>query len=97
MHLHIFGLLLPWWFFSGVAQPHLIIASSPTISWNLIADIQDLFHYAFMRNAFLAGTLVAMVAGCVGYFVVLRGLSFASHSLSHIGFAGATAALLVGL
>ncbi|HEX8981302.1 MAG TPA: metal ABC transporter permease [Ktedonobacterales bacterium] len=65
-------------------------------SWNLFADVQQIFQYAFMRNAFAAGTIVAIVAGVVGYFVVLRSLSFAGHALSHIGFAGATAAVVVG-
>jgi zinc/manganese transport system permease protein len=49
-----------------------------------------------MRHAYAAGTIVAVVAGLIGYFVVLRGLAFAAHALSHIGFAGATGALLVG-
>ena len=56
-----------------------------------------LFQYEFMRNAFLAGTIVALVAGLVGYFVILRSLSFAGHALSHIGFAGATGAVALGL
>ena len=50
-----------------------------------------------MRNAFEAGTIVAIVAALVGYFVVLRGLSFAGHALAHIGFAGATGAVLIGI
>ncbi len=41
--------------------------------------------------------MVAVVAGIVGYFVVLRKLSFAAHALSHIGFAGAAGAVLMGL
>lgn len=56
-----------------------------------------IFQYDFMRNAYLAGTVVAVVAGLVGYFVILRGLSFAGHALSHIGFAGATGAVVLGL
>ena len=40
------------------------------------------FNCAFMRNAFLAGTLAAVCAGVIGYFVVLRRLSFASHALA---------------
>lgn len=72
-------------------------AFTPTaFSWNLGEDFLELFKYAFMRNAFAAGTIVAIVAGLVGYFVVLRGLSFAAHSLSHTGFAGATGAILLG-
>src|SRR5579864_4458880 len=51
------------------------------------------FDYTFMRDAYAAGIIVAVVAGVVGYFVVLRGLSFAGHALSHIGFAGATGAV----
>ncbi|GHO60770.1 metal ABC transporter permease [Ktedonobacter robiniae] len=94
--LHTINLLLP--FLSQLQVRHgLVVASSPTLSWNLLADFGEIFRYAFMRNAYLAGTLVAIVAGIVGYFVVLRGLSFAGHSLSHIGFAGATAAILVGV
>lgn len=53
--------------------------------------------YDFMRHAFAAGGLVALMAGPVGYFLVLRGQSFAGHALSHVGFAGATGAILAGL
>jgi len=56
----------------------------------------DLLNYEFMRNALIVGSLVAVLAAIVGYFVVLRGLSFAAHSLAHIGFAGATGAVLIG-
>ncbi|MBN8996381.1 MAG: metal ABC transporter permease [Rhizobiales bacterium] len=51
----------------------------------------------FMRNAFAASGIVAVVAGIVGVFLVLRGQTFAGHALSHVGFAGATAAGLIGL
>lgn len=69
----------------------------PTFSWNLLADLQDMFQYDFMIHAFLAGTIIAVAAGVVGYFVVLRGLAFASHTLANIGFAGAAGAVLVGV
>ena len=65
--------------------------------WNLIRDIQAQFQYAFMQHAYTAGAIVAIVAGVVGYFVVLRSLSFAGHALSHIGFAGATGAVALGV
>ena len=55
------------------------------------------FSFAFMQHAFEAGTIVAIVAGIVGYFVVLRRSSFAAHALSHIGFSGAAAAVLIGV
>jgi zinc/manganese transport system permease protein len=67
---------------------------SPT--WNLVADFQQVFQYEFMQNAFIAGTIVAILAGVVGYFVVLRRLSFASEALAHGGFAGATGAVVLG-
>ena len=56
----------------------------------------DVFEYEFMRNAFAAAALVALVAGCTGYFLVLRAQAFAGHALAHVGFAGATGAVLIG-
>lgn len=56
-----------------------------------------IFAYEFMRNALLATTLVAMVSGAIGYFLVLRGETFAGHALAHVGFPGATGAALIGL
>jgi zinc/manganese transport system permease protein len=57
----------------------------------------ELFRYEFMVHAFQAGTIIAIVAGAIGYFVVLRGSAFAAHALSHIGFAGATGAIVLSL
>lgn len=68
-----------------------------SFSWNLVADLQAMWQYDFMRHAFEAGTIVAIVAGIVGYFVVLRRSAFAAHSLSHVGFAGAAGAVLLGI
>ena len=56
----------------------------------------DMFQYDFIQNAFAAAGIVAVVSGLVGYFLVLRGQTFAGHALSHIGFAGATGAGLIG-
>jgi zinc/manganese transport system permease protein len=75
---------------------HDLIAN-PVPSWNPFDDLAMLFHYDFMVHAFEAGTIVAIVAGAIGYFVVLRGSSFAAHALSHIGFAGAAGAVVLGL
>jgi zinc/manganese transport system permease protein len=66
-------------------------------SWDLLADIQILLHFHFMQNAYLAGTLVALAAGVMGYYMVLRNQSFAGHSLANVGFAGATGATLFGI
>ena len=64
-------------------------------SWNLIQDVRDIFAYGFMQNAFLAGTIVAIMGAVVGYFVVVRRLAFATEALSHGGFAGATGAVVI--
>ena len=59
--------------------------------------IIGMLDYDFMRNAFEAGGIVALLSGVVGYFLVLRGQTFAGHALSHVGFTGATGAILFGL
>lgn len=56
-----------------------------------------MFEYDFMRTAFMASGVAAILAGVVGYFLVLRGQTFAGHALSHVGFTGATGAALFGL
>ncbi|MGW0159788.1 metal ABC transporter permease [Mycobacterium sp. NPDC003323] len=52
---------------------------------------------AFMRNALIGGTLVALAAGLIGYFIIVRNTAFAAHALAHIGLPGATGAALLGL
>jgi zinc/manganese transport system permease protein len=56
-----------------------------------------MFEYDFMVNAFAASGIVAVLAGVVGYFLVMRGQTFAGHALSHVGFTGATGAVLIGI
>jgi zinc/manganese transport system permease protein len=56
-----------------------------------------LFQFAFMRHALVGGTAVAVLAGVIGYFVVLRGETFAAHTLSQAGFPGAAGAALLSL
>ncbi len=71
---------------------------APTMITATTTDtITDMFAYEFMNNAFAAAGIVAVVSGVVGYFLVMRGQTFAGHALSHIGFAGATGAGLIGL
>jgi zinc/manganese transport system permease protein len=65
-----------------------------TFSWNVITDLREMWQWAFMRNAFEAGTIIAVLAGILGYFVVLRRASFATHALGHVGFSGAAGAVL---
>ena len=58
---------------------------------------RTMLDYDFMRTAFAAAGIVAVVAGLVGYFLVLRGQTFAGHALAHVGFTGATGAVLIGV
>jgi zinc/manganese transport system permease protein len=67
------------------------------LSWNPISDVQQLFSFPFMVNALEAGTIVAVMAGVTGWFMVLRRQTFAGHTLSLIAFPGAAAASLAGL
>jgi zinc/manganese transport system permease protein len=50
----------------------------------------------FMQHALIGGSLVAVAAGLLGYFVITRQNAFAAHALAHIGFPGATGAILIG-
>jgi zinc/manganese transport system permease protein len=66
-------------------------------SWNLVADIRNLWAYPFMVNAFRAGAIVAVVAGVMGWFMVLRRQAFAGHTLALAAFPGAAGATLIGI
>ncbi len=56
-----------------------------------------MFAHEFIRNAYLAGTAVAIACGVVGWFVLLRAQLFAGDALSHVAFVGAVAAAAVGV
>lgn len=51
----------------------------------------------FMMKAIVAGALIAIAAGTMGYFTISRNSTFAAHALAHIGLPGATGAALLGL
>lgn len=51
----------------------------------------------FMINAAVAGLLISLAAGFIGYFVIARKSAFAAHALAHIGLPGATGAVLIGV
>jgi len=68
-----------------------------SFSWNLLLDIQDMWSYPYMVTAYRAGTVVAVLAALVGWFMVLRRQTFAGHTLSLVGFPGAAAAVWLGL
>jgi len=68
---------------------HLALSYQP--NWWLILTS------GFMTNALIGGTIVALAAGLIGYFVVVRQTAFATHALAHIGLPGATGAVLLGV
>ncbi len=73
------------------------MSAAPQITWNVVADIRQLFDYPFMVNALRAGTIVAVVAALIGWFMVLRREAFAGHTLAVVSFPGASAAILLGI
>ncbi|GBR23709.1 metal ABC transporter permease [Gluconobacter japonicus] len=56
-----------------------------------------MFEFEFMQHAFLGCTIVSVLAGTVGWFLILRRQAFAAHALSHIGFSGAAGAVWLGV
>jgi zinc/manganese transport system permease protein len=66
-------------------------------SWNPLTDLQQIWAFPFMVNAFRAGTVVAVLAAVMGWFMVLRRQSFAGHTLSVVSFPGAACATLLGI
>jgi zinc/manganese transport system permease protein len=59
-------------------------------------SLWQLLNLSFVQHAFYAVTAVALAAGPIGYFVVLRRQAFAAHAIGHVGFAGAAGAVLLG-
>ena len=66
-------------------------------SWNPLTDIEMMWSYDFMVNAFRAGAIIAVLAATIGWFTVLRRQTFAAHTLAVVGFPGASGAVLVGV
>src|ERR1700690_4171048 len=69
----------------------------PPFTLNLWQDTQAMLQYDFMRQAFLAATILSLVAGLVGYFVVLRHQAFAGEALSDVAFPGALGGAALGI
>jgi zinc/manganese transport system permease protein len=64
---------------------------------NVVHDVSQLLEYHFMVNALLAGSVVAVMAGAVGWAMVLRRETFAGHTLAMMAFPGAAGAALLGV
>ncbi len=72
-------------------------AAGVGLSWNVVVDIRQLFEFGFMVNALRAGTVVAVMAAIIGWFMVVRRQSFAGHTIAVVGFPGAAGATLIGV
>lgn len=69
----------------------------PITTTTMVEKLINYLGYDFVQNALIAGTLAAILGAIVGYFVIIRNAGFAAHALSHIGFAGAAGAAVLGL
>jgi zinc/manganese transport system permease protein len=74
-----------------------MFANSAAFTWSLADDVRQMFAFPFMVNAYRAGTIVAVLAAIVGWFMVLRRQAFAGHTLAVVGFPGAAGASLIGV
>jgi len=70
---------------------------NPSASWNVVHDLQQMWSLPFMVNAYRAGSIVALLAALVGYFMIVRKQTFAGHTLSLVGFPGAAGAIWLGM
>ncbi|QLH20666.1 metal ABC transporter permease [Streptomyces sp. Rer75] len=69
----------------------------PAWSWNPVTDLRAMWAFPFMVNAFRAGTIVAVLAAVIGWYMVLRRQSFTGHTLAQVSFPGAACATLLGI
>ncbi|ACU72104.1 ABC-3 protein [Catenulispora acidiphila DSM 44928] len=67
------------------------------LSWNPVTDIDQMWQLDSMVSAYRAGTIVAVLAAVVGWFMVLRRQTFAGHTVALAGFPGAAAAVFLGV
>jgi zinc/manganese transport system permease protein len=73
------------------------MGTDPHLTWNLARDLSEVLEYHFMVNALVAGGVVAVMAGLLGWLMVLRSETFAGHTLSMMAFPGASGAALIGV
>lgn len=71
--------------------------ATPGLGWNLFQDARQVLAEHFMVNAYRAGTIVAVLAGAIGWFMVMRRQAFAGHTLALVSFPGAAGAILLGV
>jgi zinc/manganese transport system permease protein len=75
----------------------LLTGPGASLTWNIRSDISQVLAFHFMVSAVRAGTIIAVAAGVIGWFMILRRQSFAGHTLAVVAFPGASGAILLGL
>ncbi|BDZ45341.1 hypothetical protein GCM10025866_12500 [Naasia aerilata] len=66
--------------------------------WGTLFDFRDYGALlVLLHNSVIAGAVLGLMGGLVGYFVMSRDLAFAVHGVSELSFAGAAGALLIGV
>jgi zinc/manganese transport system permease protein len=73
-----------------------LAAGVPPFTLNLWQDLHQIWQYDFMQRAIIAGTILSLIAGLVGTFVVVRHQAFAGESLSDVAFTGALGGAALG-
>jgi manganese/iron transport system permease protein/iron/zinc/copper transport system permease protein len=64
---------------------------------HVAASLAEPYEYTFFRNGVVVATIAGALCGLLGVFVVLRGLSYIGHGLSHAVFGGAAASAVLGI
>jgi|SRR5690554_504 len=63
----------------------------------MIEFLTEPFQYGFMVRAFVGVSLIAVLSGVIGTFIMLKGLAFIGDAIAHAAFGGLVAALLLGI
>ena len=65
--------------------------------FHVIAGLTTPFRYEFFNNGIIVATIAGALCGLLGVFVVLRGMSYIGHGLSHAVFGGAAASAVMNI
>ncbi|WDT58477.1 metal ABC transporter permease [Streptomyces sp. G7(2002)] len=83
---------------TGLGLRLLADAGEDTSIWHQIFNFDNYGELlGLVQNSLIAGVLLGLVGGLAGVFVIMRDLPFAVHGISELSFAGASAALLLGV
>ena len=63
----------------------------------LAFDLFEPYGFQFFQHGIIVATIAGALCGLLGVFVVLRGMSYIGHGLSHAVFGGAAASAVIGI